>query len=174
MGLAGPPRISSETPCSRPGFSLIELVVVLVLMAVMASLATLSVRGVLARQRLARAAEVVEQFDTALRRSARNQRRVVTGMIDRSRSRLIIGQPDDPARAFRLPGHVAILSVRYRTQSTPAGRSRILALGDGSSPSYAVGLASGGARRWVLFAGGTGQVVHGLDAASIDSLLGTK
>ena len=58
----------------RAGFSLIELVVVLLLMAIMASMATIGLQGVVIRGRLVRAAEVVEQFDTALRRQARNQR----------------------------------------------------------------------------------------------------
>lgn len=165
--------------CDRPAFSLIELVVVMVLMAILASVATVSVRGVIVRQRLSRAAEIVEQFDTALRRQARQERRRVVGVIDRSQGRLIVGQlaagqPDQNSRRFQLPSQVTVDSIRlgnnrFRNAATP-----IVANGDGSSPSYAIRLASGKTRRWVFLVGGTGQVVHGLSSASVDQILGIR
>ena len=172
-------NFQSKTSHQGRGFSLVELVVVLVLMAILASMATVSIRGVIIRQRLARAAEVVEQFDTALRRSARNGRRRVVGVIDRSRRRLVIGQVNGKARTFSLPKQVSIDSVRLgsvRLGQSPSTSSetQITAAGDGSSASYAVRLVSGQTRRWVLLAGGTGQVIHDLDSTSVDSLLGSR
>ncbi len=175
-GLRGRSPAIRKTP-SYParGISLVELIVVLVLMGILASMATVSIRGVILRQRLARAAEVVEQFDTALRRSARNARRQVVGVIDRNHRRLTIGQVDRNARTFTLPNQVSIDSVRLARSSLATGSvNQIVAAGDGSSASYAVRLVSGHDTRWVVFAGGTGQVIHDLDRASVDFLLGTR
>ena len=158
----------------RRAFSLIELVVVLVLMAVMASVATISIRGAVVRQRLSRAAEVVEQFDTALRRQARYQRRKVVGVIDRSQGRMTVDPGNDRPISFELPNHTSIDSIRFGRSRPSRSDSRVLADSDGSSTSYAVRLSVGETKRWVLLIGGTGQVIHDLTDRSVASLLGAR
>ncbi len=159
---------------AKRGFSLIELVVVLVLMAVIASLATLSLRGVIARQRLGRAIEVIEQFDTALRRSARDQRRQVAGVIDRGRGRLTVDPSGDPSRTYTLPRQVSIDAIRFGPVSSSRTGSQIIANADGSSPSYALRLASGDTRRWIFLVGGSGQVVDDFNDMAVDLALGMR
>ncbi|MDV6033896.1 MAG: type II secretion system protein [Phycisphaera sp. RhM] len=163
-----------RTDCGHRGFSLIELVVVLVLMAVIASMATLSVRGVIARQRLGRAVEVIEQFDTALRRSARDQRRQVAGVIDRGRGRLTVDPSGERSRTYTLPRQVSIDAIRFGPVPSSRSGSQIVANADGSSPSYALRLASGNTRRWVFFVGGSGQVVDDFNDMAVDLALGMR
>ena len=155
----------------RYGFSLIELIVVLILMALMAALATTSARGYIVRSRLTRAAEVVEQFDIALRREAHRRRRTTTGLIDRSGSRLIVRQRDRKDRVFQLPREVELTAIRF-SQSTAGRRpGNIQVNSSGVSLSYALRLSADQADRWILIAGGTGQVVRNLDRLSIEALL---
>ncbi|MCS7465532.1 type II secretion system GspH family protein [Stieleria sp. ICT_E10.1] len=156
------------------GFSLIELIVVLVLMAVIASLATLSVRGVIARQRLGRAVEVIEQFDTALRRSARDQRRQVAGVIDRARARMTVDPSGDPSRTYTLPRQVSIDAIRFGPVQRSAAGAQVIANADGSSPSYALRLASGDTRRWIFLVGGSGQVVDDFNDTAVELALGMR
>ena len=148
--------------------------VVLVLMALLASLATTSVRAVVLRQRLARAAEVVEQFDRALRRSARYQRRNVAGAIDRRRGRFSVAESAERTSVFDLPRQVSIDAIRFGTRRSSAIGETLVASGDGATASYAIRLQCGDASRWVLMVGGSGQVVHDLNQSSIDSILGTR
>ncbi|QEG02839.1 hypothetical protein Mal15_69600 [Stieleria maiorica] len=156
------------------GFSLIELIVVLVLMAILASLTTFSLRGVIARQRLGRAVEVVEQFDTALRRAARHHRRRVAATIDRGRGRLTVDLSGESARTFALPRQVSIDAIRFGP--VPASRSgaQVTANPDGSTPSYALRLTTGDTGRWIFLAGGSGQIVDDFDPMAIDLALGMR
>lgn len=156
------------------GFSLIELVVVLVLMGMLAGTAAVSVRGVVVRQDLSRAAEIVEQFDTALRRTARHQRRSLVGVVNRAGQSLSIETARDNRRTFKLPRQVTIDSIRFATSNRNQLQDRIVVNGDGVGFSYAIRLAYGETDRWVFFAGGSGQVVHGLSGDSINSLLAVR
>ncbi|MCA9140012.1 MAG: hypothetical protein KDB00_24735 [Planctomycetales bacterium] len=145
--------------------------VVIALMGMLASLATMSIHGVIVRQRLSRAAEVVEQFDTALRRSALVQRRDVTGVIDRNRHRLFVDSDAESPMTFKLPNHVEIGSVRYGSSNQSVRGNRVTFNEQGVSPSYAVRLDSGTNQRWVLLVGGTGQIVHDLDRGGVEAVL---
>lgn len=149
------------------GFSLIELVVVLLLLAILAAMATYSARGIVARDRLARGVETIEQFDRALRRAARSQRRPVKGMIDRRRGEFAVEGSQE--RRFRLPDSVSIESLRMDA----SGRG-LTAIGDGSTSSYAVELQCDRAKVFVLFAGGSGQVLHLTDRSQVQSILETR
>ena len=150
------------------GFSLVELVVVLLLLAMLAAMATYSARGVVAKNRLSRGVEVLEQFDRALRRAARYERREVEGAIDRVRGVLTVEDRQEERR-FQLPRQVAIESLRME------GNARgLIALGDGSTPSYVVELECDRAKVFVLFAGGSGQVLHLTDAKQVQAILGAR
>jgi hypothetical protein len=129
---------------------------------------------VIARQRLARGAEVVEQFDTALRRAARERRGPVVGEINVSRRQLTIDPSADRSKAFTLPDRVTVKDVRIGSRRTNSPENRIVASHDGSSQSYALRLSIGDATRWVLLVGGTGQVVHDLESASVNSVLAVR
>lgn len=150
------------------GFSLIELVVVLLLLAILAALATYSARGIVAKDRLARGVEAIEQFDRALRRAARSQRRTVKGVIDRRRGEFVVDGTSEQRR-FRLPRRVTMESLRMDT----SGRG-LAALGDGSTASYAVELRCDRAKVFVVFAGGSGQVLHLTDPSRVQSILGSR
>lgn len=161
----------NRTRRSHPAFSLIELVVVLMLMALIASVATVSLRGYVVRGRLARAAEIVEQFDLAMRRQARRRRMPVTGIIQPVSRSLVIQATDSSGRTFQLPRQVNVASVIVQKVSS-TDQSRQLPVGnDGSSPSYAMKLSVGDASRWVFVSGGSGQMVHGLPTDRINALL---
>ena len=156
-------------PFDRYAFSLIELIVVMLILAMLAGMAAYSMRGAVARQRLASGVERVQQFDLALRRSARAQRKLAMGRIDRSGGQLLLKSPDGKTRRFRLPGRVEIESFRIAGRGSD---STITARRDGSTATYAIQLAAGDARIWVLFAGGTGQVSRISDRLTVATLLG--
>lgn len=159
-----------RTDIGIQGFSLIELVVVLVILAVLAALATYPLRGAVVRGSLARAVEVVERFDQALRREARSRRQGVSGSIDRSLGKLTVGDPNG-LRTFQLPSRVSIDAIRFAGNRPSAATTTVAAGGDGSTDTYALRLAVGDARTWVLLVGGTGQVIHPTDAAQTRALL---
>jgi len=159
-------------PRRRGGFSLIELVVVIILLATLATLAGLSAQAAVQKQRLARAVLVATQFDRSLRRAALQRRGEVTGTIDRTanRFRIVSLSPRQLGRSdqFPLPSSVSIDRIRVRGGDRGGN---IAVDGQGVSPSYAIRLVSGDARRWVLFVGGSGQSLAAIDADTVNGLL---
>ncbi|WP_161604636.1 prepilin-type N-terminal cleavage/methylation domain-containing protein [Roseiconus nitratireducens] len=166
--------VASRIASRRRGFSLIELVVVLVLMALLATLAAYSVRGVFQRQRLARGVEIIQQFDLALRRAARRQRSPISAQIDPAGRRILILEGSSRSREFSMPRRVRIDRLRLAGATGSAAADRIRVDGQGASPSYALRLASGAASRWVLVAGGTGQLVSVPKTSAVVQLLETR
>lgn len=135
-------------------------------MSLVASMATLSLRGFTVRQKLAQAAERVEQFDLALRRAARRDRKGAIGIIDGGQGQLSIPKIN---KTIQLPSQVDIEMVL-----TGSSRERGVPVSpDGSSPSYAVRLSTGKAFRWVLIVGGSGQVIHDADATLVNAVFGS-
>lgn len=152
----------------RKGFSLIELVVVLVIMGLVAGLASQSLRGVSTRKKLADAAAQVQAFDTAIRRAALTSRRPVVGVIDRAKRRLQVRA--DEQRDFPLPKGVTI----GRVDLSGANSRQVVVQPDGSSVSYAIRMDADDISRWVIVAGGSGQVSSHLDEQAKQSVFNIR
>ena len=136
--------------------------VVIILLGTLATIASFPIRGALARKRMTRACEAIEWFDTYARTQSKRLRQPVTATIDRSGDRLTVSSPDGRSRVFRLPRNVDLDAMRVLgTNAT----STVVFHSDGSSPSYAIRISSDTAEQWVFVAGGSGQVIRGLDPA---------
>ncbi|MEM6471125.1 MAG: prepilin-type N-terminal cleavage/methylation domain-containing protein [Planctomycetota bacterium] len=153
----------------RRGFSLIELVIVLVILGIIAGFATQRLRGVTARKSLADATDRIRAFDTALRREALVNRKPVAARIDRGSSMLIVRS--SPTQEFRLPGRVTIQSI-VMGREFAGPQDSLMARSDGASQSYAIELRCDESTRWVMVAGGSGQMKVFADRQAVAMLLG--
>lgn len=111
----------------------------------------MSLRGVVAKKRLTDAVLQLQLFDNAWRREARVLRRSIPARIDAQNRTATI--ESRPGRAFRIGDRIQIEQVRIDGQS-----SQLIASGDGVTPDYAVKLRCDDVTRWVMFAGGSGQL----------------
>jgi prepilin-type N-terminal cleavage/methylation domain-containing protein len=147
----------------RRAFSLVELTVVLVILAVVAGAVAVSVRGPIRRVGIERAADELVAFDRLTRVYARQNDRPLRLVVDLAAGELrrtsedgrdVLGEPLRFAPGYR-PAR-----LRLAGEDVSSGLVTLSCTPPGFTPTYAVLLEGpGGRRRWVFFAGLTGQVV---------------
>lgn len=166
----------------RKAFTLIELVAVLAIVALLTAGVSLSLKGALRDAEAEDAAGRLAAFDALARQEARRFNRPSELHVDPRagsvwrRDVLPSGGDGVPRATLRLPPGVAIEEV-----FTARGRSRagdgvtIACSARGQTASYAVLFSGpGGRRRWILFAGITGQpqvIDHDQDVQDIFAAL---
>lgn len=155
----------------RNAFTLIELVVVILIMAILSTIAAVSLGGTIGKYDLSRASETIERFDANARRQARVTHAPVEMLIDRNRNRLNVdASGGDRDSSYTLPGRVEISNIRLH-RSFSVGRSFEMSVSaEGQSLTYAVELTHGKMKRWLIFVGISGQVIHAESEDEVDAL----
>lgn len=143
------------------GFTLLEMTAVLMVMALVAAAVTLSLA---ATQRRAGAADAVEElirFDLLARHYARHQGRPVRLAVDLRANRLLRAEDgqdgQDKETACPLGASFTLGEVVVAGKHIDQGRTALWVSDRGYSPTYALRLDGPSLRRWILFAGPTGQ-----------------
>jgi len=148
----------------RRAFTLVEVTAVIVLVALVAGAVTLRVRGTMRRATLAQTVDEWAGFDRLTRVLAESRRRPMSLVIDMGLgqvSRLDSDGVTEVGAALTLPEELTIAEVRLADGRRGWGRADVPYSSRGLSPSYAVCLEDNrGGRRWVLFAGLTGQRIE--------------
>jgi len=144
------------------GFTLLEMTAVLMVMALVAAAVTLSLA---ATQRRASAADAVEdlvRFDQLARCFARRQGRPVRLAVDLRANRLLradaAGGQEGHETACPLGASFTLGEAVLAGRRIAEGRTALWVSDRGYSPTYALRLDGPSLRRWILFAGPTGQV----------------
>jgi len=148
----------------RRAFTLVEVTAVIVLVALVAGAVTLRVRGTMRRATLAQTVDEWAGFDRLTRVLAESRRRPMSLVIDMGLgevSRLDSDGVTEVGAALAVPAELTIAEVRLADGRRGWGRADVPCSARGLSPSYAVCLEDDrGGRRWVLFAGLTGQRIE--------------
>lgn len=163
------PAVDARTN-GRRGFTMVELITVLVLLSLVAGTVTFSLRGNISNSRAELAIEKLQLIDRQLRDSSIRSGRAALLRLDLARSKMtrtVRGQQDSVIED-------AIPALRFRTTEidTDEGQAVVQFLPDGTSSSYAVCLRQNGqTRKWVIFAGLTGQSLVTSDAGEVEQIL---
>jgi type II secretion system protein H len=158
----------------RGGFSLVELTAVLVILAIASGAAVLRYQSSLESARIDSAAERIEQLDRRSRAYARGQGQGVLVGLDLSAGRIWC-QDRDGRRlpwSLELGEDLRLAEAAVAGESSSIGSISLLISRQGLSPTYAVCLEdSQGRRRWIAFAGLTGQIWHPQGRPELSRLL---
>ena len=153
-------------PMSRRGFSLIELMAVLLIMGIMAGAVALRIENPLRKARMSDVMGSLEQLDHNTRYAARQQRRALRIVFDRSAG--AVRRTDDRGQAagggdLVLPTGYEIEHLLVVGQDITTGAAVVRCTAMGVTPTYALLLNAGGRRQWIVVAGLTGQFVQTQD-----------
>jgi type II secretion system protein H len=169
--------IATTSSCNsiRSGFTLIELLAVLVLAAILAGAAVLSLQGPYQAARLENAIERITLIDRQLREHARRYARPAQLAIHPSTGRTIatdLTSDKSSPTAFQLDSGVRIDQVAIGERRSNCDAMTIAYSAQGRSLSFGVCLCgSDGKQHWLLFTGGTGQVIQIEDETKVEELL---
>lgn len=158
------------------GFTLLELLVVVTIVSLVAATAVLKLGGGLRRAQLRRATEVVTEIDRharqlAVRGASRCELRILVtdGVFELSREG--VGE-DEFQRRWQLAPPIGITSAATPRESRTSGDVVVRYGPHGRSDTYAVSVGSpSGEPRWLLVAGGTGQIIEDLSEREIERVL---
>jgi len=168
----------------RRAFSLLELMIVLVLISVMAGAVVLSFRGSLHNAKLATALSAIQSLDQRMRYAAIEQKRMSMLILDLREGRLqsagrASGQssgkaagltPGEGGEKLKLPPGVQISKVYVSTREVQSRRLSLPYYPNGSSVGWAVEVSTGDTKKWVLFAGRSGQVYWAKDEDEVSKI----
>lgn len=157
------------------GFTLIELVAVLALAAVLAGAAVLSLQGPYQAAQLENAVERLVLVDRQLRDHARQFERPARLTLCPNTGRVAVAEPGSetaPPPPFHLDGGVRIDQVAVGERRSDCDAVTIAYSRQGRSTSFAVRLRGADQKRhWLLFVGGTGQMIRLEEDKTIEELL---
>lgn len=154
----------------RHGFTIVELIAVLVLLSLVAGTVVFSLRGNVANSRAELAIEKLQLVDRQLRDSASRSGRASSLRFDVSRGK--VARSVRGARDLVIEDDIPVLRFRSKDLDADGGQVAVQFLPDGTSPTYAVCLRQNGqARKWIIFAGLTGQALVTSDAGEVEQLL---
>jgi len=156
----------------RSAFTLVELMVVLLVMSIVAGALTLSLTSPSKRADMDDVVAGIVQFDLLARQHAlrHGQARQLVFDLDAHK----IGElseedrDDSPARIFALPEGYRLATLTLASGSINSGRTAVWCSDRGYTPTYALRVEGPAGRRWVLFAGLTGEVIQTEDEKEIE------
>jgi type II secretion system protein H len=160
----------------RPGFTLLEMIVVLALLALLATVVTVSLAGPRRAARAQDAADEILNYDRSAREWCRRFGRPggITFDLDRRTVRRVTaGQSDSPQQpaALHLSSGFRVARLVSAGQSREAGEVTLPCSPRGQTPSYAVLLAGPeGGQRWIVVAGLSGKAVTAGDAREVEAI----
>lgn len=155
---------------TRPGWTLIELVVVLALLGILSGGALLTMKSPLATAQRNSQREAVLLLDRLARSQARESRGIVKLEFvwgDAPGCQLVRAAVQ-PVLQRALP---ALRGVRLAGAIRQDRRVVVPFTANGQSPSYAVRFGAGDREEWVLIVGGSGQPLGDCDDQQVDALL---
>ncbi len=159
----------------RGAFSLIELTVVLLILGIGAAAAALRIQGPMRNARLDDVVDQVRQFDHVTRQWAVAHNRSARLVVDVSTGRL--SRTDAEGRELgseplTLPDNVAIAELHVRGRRMGVGQVSVSRSQAGRTPTYGIVLEEdGGRRRWLIFAGLTGEFTETDDPEVLEAIL---
>lgn len=157
---------------ARAGFTLIEVAVVVTLLALVGTMALLRFASPLRRVQLEADCHRAKEFDAAVRQEAVRTRQRASLIVDLDANELSWREAGGNRSAG---GSLSFLGanierVRLTRREITRGRVALTVSDDGSSPTYALLLASGPVRHWIVIVGGTGQVLEALDDHGVQEI----
>ncbi len=160
---------------TRKAFSLIELTVVLLIVGIAASAVALRVAAPMKAANMDDACRRARQFDELTRSYCRGQGRpvVMEFTADGKRIRRLNTAGESVGGECELGDDLTITAVLLAgTESYPAGNVRVACSSLGFAPTYAMLIEGPGRqRRWLIFAGLTGEVTETTDDAQVRGIL---
>lgn len=159
------------------GFTLLELLVVVAIVSMVTATVTTRIADTLGPAALKQSVSQLSATDQAMRQRTRRSGRPASLHFEIGTSRLECEFDDATGapRTIRTLGRgVRISKFLSATQEVGFGTARINYDGRGASESFAIELAGRGeARRWLLIAGLTGQIIEITHEASAHEILQT-
>ena len=163
-----PPPRRIESPASRRGFTLVELLAVVAILGMFASVAMLVVRRPMAAASEQLAWEQLRSTDSMLRTLCRRQRRSASLTINLDEG--TCERHVEGIAPLRLPGNVLLESLLVKGLVVRRGSVTLFYRADGTSDSFGVRLPGDPETQWRFVCGGTGQWLEGVTHDAIRSL----
>jgi prepilin-type N-terminal cleavage/methylation domain-containing protein len=160
----------------RLGFTLVELMICLVITATLSAMAVTRLRPARGGLSLHAALATLEAQDHLMRDRSQRSGRPGELLFDLPQARVMrteasASAPDRSTTIFSGPDGPRVEQVRVLgSERAPDGRYRITCFGRGRTASYAVLLAVGGQRHWVVVSGLTGQFESVQDEAQVQDI----
>lgn len=168
-------RPSRTAPARRRGFTAIEVIAVLFLAALLTSLTALSLRGIVRPAELDDVADRLGVCDAMVRASARQNHRPTRLTFDASRGDVgetRVGSSGETTRSVcRLPEGWRMERMLAAHGREGFGTLEVPISARGLSPAYAVLLARGDDKRWVVVSGMTGSAGRARDEQEAEDKL---
>lgn len=158
---------------NRRAFTLLELLLVLGIICLMAGAATLQLRQPYRRVRFESVAESLVEVDRQVRSRSRAANAAGLMQIDLERRKLSIQFPAGVVASlpdYRLPSGFMLTRLRTSAGEYRGGRATVMIRPDGVSITYALLLETAEQSRWIIFLGGTGQVLLAESANEVQKL----
>lgn len=160
----------------KSGFTLIEIMATLLILAIAAGAAALSLAG---PRRGAETEDVLGELihaDRLARHAARRHGRAVELLFDLAAGRVErrwIDEPDEQSYRYELPEGFRVGGLILADRRIASSSASVVCSRAGRTATYALRIEGpGGRRRWVLFAGLTGEVTEIADERQLEEILG--
>lgn len=158
----------------RHGFTMLEVLTVVVIMTMLLAIVGVRLNGPYQQAILEETLRRIEFTDGQIRNHAEQHGTPCQLVLDLDEGRLAAERPEQAEALhfeYRLPRSMRLDRVMTPWLDQGSGTVRIQVSAGGTSPTYAVRIATGrDTRRWVLFAGLTGRVYYPSDNDHVQQL----
>jgi len=158
----------------RTAFTLLELLVVLVLVALLTAIVAVRLMAPLQKARLESAVQRVAFIDSQTRTHARSASTGCQIVCELDSGRIFAQDASGHGHVafdYRVPGALCVQRVLSAQLDCGSGTARIEVSARGTSCTYAICLSNAQhEKRWLLFAGLTGQIAYPKDDADVQAI----